>query len=326
MSHINLYWHNYKYFPYEKEMALREIRSLLKPELLVATENELLIEGTQFNEDSLQKLVYFQGYSTNGFITPTRQHQLERTCAKTGKQKKQSTRYSVHGLHEYKGKFNPQIVRGILNVLDVPDDATVLDPFCGSGTTLVECAHANMNAFGFDVNPMAVFVSNAKLQALSVDANQLSQSFEWLLTQFRQRIPTYKHPSQKSEMDTLRFNYLAKWFSASTLAEIECLRLCILDLPVEYQSTLLTIASNVLRDYSLQEPSDLRVRRRRSPMPTTPIIEKFRKDTTYFLTNLTNIQRVLNCTTRNQAFIANNQQLWEQWQSHQPAGTLGMAI
>jgi site-specific DNA-methyltransferase (cytosine-N4-specific) len=50
----------------------------------------------------------------------------------------------AHGLHEYKGKFNPQIVSSILNILEVNEKSKILEPFCGSGTTLYESALNNL--------------------------------------------------------------------------------------------------------------------------------------------------------------------------------------
>jgi len=86
------------------------------------------------------------------------------------KLRRQSTRYSVHGLHEYKGKFNPQIVRATANLLRLGLDrkAQILDPFCGSGTSLVEAAHMGWDALGTDINPLAILISNAKIQALKI--------------------------------------------------------------------------------------------------------------------------------------------------------------
>src|SRR5205814_1650952 len=73
----------------------------------------------------------------------------------------QPTRYSAHGLHDFRGKFNPQIVRAIGNLLALDEGACVLDPFCGSGTTLLEGAHIGWNVAGVDLNPLVVLISFA---------------------------------------------------------------------------------------------------------------------------------------------------------------------
>src|SRR5207249_3628572 len=99
-------------------------------------------------------LTYFAGITTKAGRFPTLQHQLEESHRQVaGLGKRQSTRYSVHGLHEYKGRFNPQIVRFLLNYLGSTPKTLVLDPFCGSGTTIVECALRGIHAVGVDANP-----------------------------------------------------------------------------------------------------------------------------------------------------------------------------
>src|SRR5690606_18912422 len=114
---------------------------------------------------------------------PTMQAMLERVNG-TGINR-QSTRYSAHGLHEYKGKFNPQIVRAILNILGIPAGSNVIDPFCGSGTALLECAHLGMYARGTDINPLAVFIANAKLLAVRTPAAALAQGLDSVLRRFK---------------------------------------------------------------------------------------------------------------------------------------------
>lgn len=82
----------------------------------------------------------------------------------------ESTRH-IHGLHPYKGKFIPQLVDYFLDEhtddfkkeLYFKEGDWILDPFCGSGTTLVCAAEHNINAIGTDVSEFSVVLSNTKL-------------------------------------------------------------------------------------------------------------------------------------------------------------------
>jgi len=65
-----------------------------------------------------------------------------------------------HGFHSYPARFHPALVRRLLDGL--PRGATVLDPFCGSGTALVEAVLAGARAFGTDVNPLAIELARLK--------------------------------------------------------------------------------------------------------------------------------------------------------------------
>jgi len=82
----------------------------------------------------------------------------------------QTTKH-VHRLHPYKGKFIPQLVEYFLDShTDSFKTSTffesqdiILDPFCGSGTTLVQCNELNLNAIGVDVSPFNALISNVKV-------------------------------------------------------------------------------------------------------------------------------------------------------------------
>ena len=85
--------------------------------------------------------------------------------------KEAETTKHVHRLHPYKGKFIPQLVEYFLDTHTdefkretyfQPGDI-VLDPFCGSGTTLIEANERGMHAIGVDVSAFNAFIGNAKV-------------------------------------------------------------------------------------------------------------------------------------------------------------------
>jgi len=65
------------------------------------------------------------------------------------------TSYLTHSLHPFPAKFPPQLPQTILNQFSKIGDI-VLDPFCGSGTTLIEARIFGANAIGVDVNGLSV--------------------------------------------------------------------------------------------------------------------------------------------------------------------------
>lgn len=87
------------------------------------------------------------------------------------KHKESETTKHVHRLHPYKGKFIPQLVEYFLDqhtdkfkngVFFNPGDI-ILDPFCGSGTTLVQANELGLNSVGIDVSAFNSFISNVKV-------------------------------------------------------------------------------------------------------------------------------------------------------------------
>ena len=75
-----------------------------------------------------------------------------------------ATRRQAHGLTQYPAMMVPLMQATLLRVVAGVDGnvCSVLDPFCGSGTTLVESMRLGLNYCGQDVNPLAVLYCRAK--------------------------------------------------------------------------------------------------------------------------------------------------------------------
>ena len=72
-----------------------------------------------------------------------------------------NTQFLTHNIHRYSGKFIPQIAARAISLLTQPGDL-VVDPYCGSGTTLLESALLGRRAVGVDLNPLAVLITRVK--------------------------------------------------------------------------------------------------------------------------------------------------------------------
>jgi DNA modification methylase len=70
----------------------------------------------------------------------------------------------THGFHSYPARFHPLTVRALITSYARPD-ALICDPFCGSGTTLVEALIAGARGVGSDLNPLALELARVKALA-----------------------------------------------------------------------------------------------------------------------------------------------------------------
>lgn len=76
-----------------------------------------------------------------------------------------ATRAHVHGFHSYAARMHPATAARLIEALSAPGQS-LLDPFCGSGTVLVEARLAGRRAFGVDANPLSIELSRLKTEGL----------------------------------------------------------------------------------------------------------------------------------------------------------------
>ncbi len=76
--------------------------------------------------------------------------------------------YLTHWIYPYKGKFHPQMIRALLNIIGLKEGDTVLDPFSGSGTTALESQLLGINFVGIDISPLCVIQGKVKTESIYV--------------------------------------------------------------------------------------------------------------------------------------------------------------
>lgn len=76
--------------------------------------------------------------------------------------------YLTHWIYPYKGKFHPQMIRALLNIIGLKEQDTVFDPFSGSGTTALEAQLLGINFIGIDISPLCVIQGRVKTESIYV--------------------------------------------------------------------------------------------------------------------------------------------------------------
>jgi len=90
-----------------------------------------------------------------------------------------SVTQNTHGFHKYPAKFIPQIPQWAINKhLKNKTNKLILDPFCGSGTTLVESALSGNYSIGIDIDPLSALIS--KVKTTKIDIEKLNLIVVWL--------------------------------------------------------------------------------------------------------------------------------------------------
>jgi len=167
----------------------------------------------------------------------------------------------VHRLHPYLGKFIPQLVEIFLRKYFKPGQ-TVLDPFCGSGTALVQSTELGINSIGYDISAFNVLLCTAKTAEYNV-AELRKEVLDILEKVERSTQEDSDQPTLwKSDLETIHTsgsdsNYLYEWFAPRTLHELLTYRGCLEDGDYKYKDILKIILSRSARSARLTTHYDL---------------------------------------------------------------------
>jgi hypothetical protein len=158
----------------------------------------------------------------------------------------------VHRLHPYLGKYIPQLVEVFLRKYA---PRRVYDPFCGSGTTLVEASILGIPSIGCDISPFNCLLSEVK--TAQYEPISLEKDIRGILNEFSSLAHASEKPSLfgDHEFKTTDNEYLRLWFHPQALSELLTFR----DLIARhrYQDLLKVILSRAARSSRLTTHFDL---------------------------------------------------------------------
>jgi len=250
--------------PFERELAMRELKALLNPGDKIHEEFGYWLAHTSVSDEVLRsKLTYWQRIGRTSLKLPLQkaleltQNGEEAANQQASLHRARRLRYGPHGLHEYRGKFFPQLVRSLINMSGVPEGSLILDPMSGSGTTACEAVAAGMRTIGADLNPLSTLITSVKAAIPTINPEEFRR-------QAADRLPSFRFkpadPATIWGADDLR--YLHMWLDpvavddlASVISEIEQVESAI------YRDFFCVCLSNIVRSVSWQKPEDLRTRK-----------------------------------------------------------------
>ncbi|GIV10949.1 MAG: hypothetical protein KatS3mg020_0440 [Fimbriimonadales bacterium] len=160
----------------------------------------------------------------------------------------------VHRLHPYLGKFIPQLAEVVLRKF-FRAGQTVLDPFVGSGTTLVQANELGIHSVGCDISAFNVLLCRAKTD--HYDLSQLKHEVHDALARARRATTSSEQLSLLEETTSLQgyptpdSEYLREWYAPRALHELLAYREIIETGDYEYKNLLRVILSRSARSARL---------------------------------------------------------------------------
>lgn len=261
----------YKLWPYEAELRLREVGLKVgdaDPSLDIRVPS-LEEDRRMYKRAAFSHSVQLEG----GNVEPTWQAVLENGEAWRSTTRK-DPKYVTHGIHSYKGKFYPQLAKSLLNISGFGPGATVLDLFCGSGTTLLEGYLNGFRTFGCDMNPLAAKISRAKLGVLELNPDTVRE----VVLSVREFLasPPSNFPQNLDHVEESCREEIFRWFSPTIAFKLNwvlgLLRRISAGVMLDFLEVIL---SSIIREVSNQEPTDLRIRYRSEPLTDADVLGLF---------------------------------------------------
>lgn len=142
--------------------------------------------------------------------------------------REEDTKEYSHVYHSYPAMMIPQLARELISLTLEHDKSisNVIDPFMGSGTTLVEGKMKGLDVYGNDINPLSVMVSKAK--TLSHDPEELQREFQVL----RQHILEMYEIYEAGDYEVSNYPKFARidyWFKEPVIEKLQLIKNAILE-------------------------------------------------------------------------------------------------
>ncbi len=153
---MQLELHNNVQFIYELVLAQMELGRLAAEWEVSGSLREFTVPDDTDPEPLLRRSAYVK--SVDGRLSD---YHFIQQCNQT----RSVNQYLTHWFYPYKGKFHPQMIRALMGIIGLGPGETVLDPFIGSGTTVLEAQLLGIDSIGVDVSPLCCLISRVKTGA-----------------------------------------------------------------------------------------------------------------------------------------------------------------
>lgn len=167
-------------FIYEEQLARVEMQALGCKDLQRDPDNpwQFDVRLDSAGGDILKQAAYIGALDG----VPTVYNQLIRPNYQGGEfnRTRSVNQYLTHWIYPYRGKFHPQMIRALLNIVGITQQSLVLDPYVGSGTTALEASLLGAKCIGVDVSPLCILLTRVKTASVTA-VDKIQQKVRALL-------------------------------------------------------------------------------------------------------------------------------------------------
>ena len=155
---------------------------------------------------------------------------------------------SIHDWYRFVLSYPPHLVRQYLTDFNIDNHSIVLDPFCGTGTTNVECKKLGIKSWGIEASPITHFASRTKCTWIT-DVDSMLDDAEWIAEQVKQELDSADELRTLSDVENSLI--LKNSISPEPLHQVLVLRDKINNSPSRYKDYfLLALAKHIVYSYS----------------------------------------------------------------------------
>lgn len=198
--------------------------------------------------------------------------------------------YLSHGWHRYVGRFPPQIVRALLNTFRITSDDVVLDPFVGSGTSLVESTLLGIKSMGIEINPLSHLIARTKVR-LYEDPERLARGMKKIIAECS---PLLHSGSEKINPDNFGdgdyiipdFPNKEKWFNKDVLDQLSAVLSSVEKLPDNIKDFFYLAISSGMRSMANIDVDVCRTEYRKTPRENVDVLRIVERKINRFISDI----------------------------------------
>lgn len=162
------------------------------------------------------------------------------------------TKEYTHSFHIYPAMMIPQVAREILNRYKTKEMSVLFDPYCGTGTSLVEGSLVGLKCIGTDLNPLARLISKSKVTKVNINnIKSLFRDFE-----------KYIISDNNIDLKKPNINNIDFWFKEKQINDLLSIKYFIDEIKDEDEKDFFLVPfSETLREVSLTRNGEFKLYR-----------------------------------------------------------------